>query len=556
MGEQIQGMPKPASALEVAKAAIAKMDAWRAALDASKAGATLGSQEADREAAAACIAYVRTQGQRTLTDSATFEDFREQLAVGALTPSDQMAFDNMLHEKLRTLSREQAVTEEMVEAASRAECIAHGHDPDKYFDVREMGQFVKYPNWKDYAPIMRMCLEAAFGAKAEGGEDVSSARKLGAHTVYGSDSAMDELDAIIRQAKRYTASRLSSSAAAAVPGGCVVAKLRELLAAWEMAEATKCDPDDPNRANHEGYERALRDVIEDVNALLAGVLPSPENSHDCPHASACRNCGCGFCAAIKAGGPERKRYTFREGKICYTPENEAAAPAAGGGEKPPLVGSAAKRVAIQRAAHAAPSPAEAGPWEPVRPEDYEPPEEGCSQHPCAPHGFLRNASHSEDRYVCECEYWRPDRSCAAHRLAPASLAGLSETELFKAAYGLCCGYSWDGGNHAIKHGYRLRLLEAVNEIRSVADFENKRAALRRLTAGVPSASVGGGVVNLSHQKVTRVKPWVDVDTIALEAATDICAMGLCHTRAQLIAQMQVRIVAALTAALAKEAPRG
>ena len=29
----------------------------------------------------------------------------------------------------------------------------------------------------------------------------------------------------------------------------------------------------------------------------------------------------------------------------------------------------------------------------------------CNPHPDAPHGFLRNSSHDEDRYVCECEYW-------------------------------------------------------------------------------------------------------------------------------------------------------
>ena len=32
----------------------------------------------------------------------------------------------------------------------------------------------------------------------------------------------------------------------------------------------------------------------------------------------------------------------------------------------------------------------------------------CKSHPDAPHGFDRNASHSLDRYVCECEYWEPD----------------------------------------------------------------------------------------------------------------------------------------------------
>jgi hypothetical protein len=31
----------------------------------------------------------------------------------------------------------------------------------------------------------------------------------------------------------------------------------------------------------------------------------------------------------------------------------------------------------------------------------------CKTDPRAPHGFDRNASHSADRYVCECEGWEP-----------------------------------------------------------------------------------------------------------------------------------------------------
>ena len=31
----------------------------------------------------------------------------------------------------------------------------------------------------------------------------------------------------------------------------------------------------------------------------------------------------------------------------------------------------------------------------------------CKEHPDAPHGFDRNASHNADRYVCECEGWEP-----------------------------------------------------------------------------------------------------------------------------------------------------
>ena len=29
----------------------------------------------------------------------------------------------------------------------------------------------------------------------------------------------------------------------------------------------------------------------------------------------------------------------------------------------------------------------------------------CSEHPLAPHGFDRNGSHEEGRYVCDCEGW-------------------------------------------------------------------------------------------------------------------------------------------------------
>ena len=29
----------------------------------------------------------------------------------------------------------------------------------------------------------------------------------------------------------------------------------------------------------------------------------------------------------------------------------------------------------------------------------------CNPHPDAPHGFDRNGSHNEDRYVCDCEWW-------------------------------------------------------------------------------------------------------------------------------------------------------
>jgi hypothetical protein len=37
----------------------------------------------------------------------------------------------------------------------------------------------------------------------------------------------------------------------------------------------------------------------------------------------------------------------------------------------------------------------------------------CKDHPDAPHGFDRNASHNADRYVCECENWEPKQEPVA-----------------------------------------------------------------------------------------------------------------------------------------------
>ena len=37
-------------------------------------------------------------------------------------------------------------------------------------------------------------------------------------------------------------------------------------------------------------------------------------------------------------------------------------------------------------------------------------EKPCNPHPDAPHGFVRNASHSVGHYVCECSGWAPPAS--------------------------------------------------------------------------------------------------------------------------------------------------
>lgn len=51
----------------------------------------------------------------------------------------------------------------------------------------------------------------------------------------------------------------------------------------------------------------------------------------------------------------------------------------------------------------------------------------CSTHPDAPHGFLRNASHEADQYVCECAYWKP----------PREWVGLTHKEMHDAVRPLC-----------------------------------------------------------------------------------------------------------------------
>ena len=49
----------------------------------------------------------------------------------------------------------------------------------------------------------------------------------------------------------------------------------------------------------------------------------------------------------------------------------------------------------------------------------------CKTHPDAPHGFVRNASHTQDRLVCECEYWEePKVNERIRRLLNEATSGL------------------------------------------------------------------------------------------------------------------------------------
>jgi hypothetical protein len=57
----------------------------------------------------------------------------------------------------------------------------------------------------------------------------------------------------------------------------------------------------------------------------------------------------------------------------------------------------------------------------------------CNDHPMAPHGFLRQASHSAGRYVCECEWWSEK---------DYELAALEEAEEFAKKRDYV--YEWNG----------------------------------------------------------------------------------------------------------------
>ena len=52
-------------------------------------------------------------------------------------------------------------------------------------------------------------------------------------------------------------------------------------------------------------------------------------------------------------------------------------------------------------------------------------EKPCSTHPEAPHGFVRNASHSVGHYVCECSGWTPPASLQEELRNPQSIEVLT-----------------------------------------------------------------------------------------------------------------------------------
>lgn len=74
----------------------------------------------------------------------------------------------------------------------------------------------------------------------------------------------------------------------------------------------------------------------------------------------------------------------------------------------------------------------------------------CKDHPDAPHGFCRDASHSYDRYVCECEFWEPEEN-KIYTQAELEAAVLAERE----AIAKVCE-SWDFNAQSLVKAIRAR----------------------------------------------------------------------------------------------------
>jgi hypothetical protein len=65
-------------------------------------------------------------------------------------------------------------------------------------------------------------------------------------------------------------------------------------------------------------------------------------------------------------------------------------------------------------------------------EAYLAKQQDCNQHPDAPHGFSRNASHAAGRYVCECEGWMPEKQVEQEPMSEDDIRALWKysTEFF------------------------------------------------------------------------------------------------------------------------------
>ena len=100
----------------------------------------------------------------------------------------------------------------------------------------------------------------------------------------------------------------------------------------------------------------------------------------------------------------------------------------------------------------------------------------CNEHPDAPHGFMRDASHSAGRYVCECEFWEP-QGVKIHA-GPYGEAWIAKEEPVAHVYrieanGRPC-VAWDDAN-GIKVGAKLYVAPPKRKWVGLTDEEIDKA---------------------------------------------------------------------------------
>ena len=119
----------------------------------------------------------------------------------------------------------------------------------------------------------------------------------------------------------------------------------------------------------------------------------------------------------------------------------------------------------------------------------------CKDHPDAPHGFDRNASHNADRYVCECESWEPkqepvawmfvneDGECEQNEYGPV-FDDPGVTPLYAAPpkrdLTCVCGAVWDG--EQMVHAPRKREWVGLTD-EEISEIEDEYIVDYRIPAG-------------------------------------------------------------------------
>jgi DNA repair exonuclease SbcCD ATPase subunit len=111
----------------------------------------------------------------------------------------------------------------------------------------------------------------------------------------------------------------------------------------------------------------------------------------------------------------------------------------------------------------------------------------CKTHPDAPHGFDRNGSHAEDRYVCMCEHWEPPQPDPMELAADLEkfATNPSERQLAKELGSLLFDHSTlKVENAKLKKDLHHYMLAANAEAQLVDELQNENQQLAEFVVAV------------------------------------------------------------------------